>query len=87
MKMAGETEDTTPRSETEQLIWQELTWQRIEMYEPFNQILSWITNSICLTSIRNPMRIDFDKVIPFKVQMKLDIPNLEGNIEEEYVDN
>ena len=87
MKMAGETEDTTPRSETEQLIWQELTWQRIEMYEPFNQILSWITNSICLTSIRNPMRIDFDKVSAFKVQMKLDIPNLEGNIEEEYVDN
>ena len=33
------------------------------------------------------MRIDFDKVSAFKVQMKLDIPNLEGNIEKEYVDN
>ena len=33
------------------------------------------------------MRIDFDKVIPFKVQMKLDIPNLEGNIDEQYGDS
>ena len=40
-----------------------------------------------MTSIRNPTRIDFDKVIPFKVQMKLDIPNLEGNIDEQYGDS
>ena len=81
--MEGEIEDTISHSETEQLIGQALTWQRIEMYEHFNNILAWITNSIFMTSIRNPMRIEFDKVIPFKVQMKLDIPNLEGNIDEQ----
>ena len=32
------------------------------------------------------MTYSFDKVIPFNVQMNLDILNLEGNIDVEYVD-
>ena len=32
------------------------------------------------------MTYSFDKVIPFNVQMNLDIVNLEGNIDVEYVD-
>ena len=33
------------------------------------------------------MRLHSDKISPFKVQMNLDIPNLEGNIDAESIDN
>ena len=33
------------------------------------------------------MRPNSDKISPFKVQMNLDIPNLEGNINTESIDN
>ena len=33
------------------------------------------------------MRPHFDKIIPFKVKMILDIPNIEVNIDVESVDN
>ena len=33
------------------------------------------------------MRPHFDKIIPFKVQMNIDIPNIEGNIETKSIGN
>jgi hypothetical protein len=37
------------------------------------------------TLTSDPIGTTFDKVIPFKFQMNLNIPNLEGNIDVEVV--
>ena len=39
------------------------------------------------TSVESLMRSQYDKIIPFKVKMNLDIPNFEGNTDVKFVDN
>ena len=77
--MESEWHDKTPCSEIEQLIEKALGWN--EMYEHFNGTLTQLTNSFDLNLVNNLMRSSFDVVSPFKVQIDLDIPNLEGNID------
>ena len=85
--MTGENVDNTPSGETEWLIEKALVQEWIQLYEHFNKILFWCTSSFGSKLANNPMRNAFDKVIPFKMQMSLNILNLEGNIDAEYVDN
>ena len=53
------------------------------MFSQFNEILK----RFCSTSGGFLTRMNSEKMSPFKVQMNLDIPNLEGNIDAESVDN
>ena len=39
------------------------------------------------TSVESLMISQYDKIIPFKVKMNLDILNFEGNIDVKFVDN
>ena len=54
------------------------------MCDHFNEILVYSFGS---TSVSNPERNAFDKIIPFKVKIKLDILKLEGNIDTPVIDN
>lgn len=86
-KMAEEANNKHATEETKRLIEQALAQQRTEMYEHFNEILARLTSSFGSTLVSNSTRNAFDKASPFKVQMNLDIPNLEGKIDAEFVDN
>ena len=68
---------------TEQLIEKELARQQTKMFCHFSEILIQVT----LNYGESLMRPHSDKIIPFKVQMNMDILNLEGNIDTESVDN
>ena len=85
--MESEIEDITTHSETEKFIEKALARQRTKIYEHFNEILTQLTSSLGLALISNPMRFSFDRIFPFKVQMNLAIPNLEGKIDAEFMDN
>ena len=53
------------------------------MFAQFSEILIRVTSNTEESSTRHHS----NKINPFKVQMNLDIPNLEGNIDMESVDN
>ena len=53
------------------------------MFAQFNDILMRFT----VNSGESSTQPHFDKISPFKVKMNLDIPNLEGNIDAESIDN
>ena len=53
------------------------------MFTQFNAILMQFSS----TSGGSSTRSNFDKISPFKVQMNMDILNLEGKIDMESVDN
>ena len=53
------------------------------MFTQFSEILLKVT----VNSVESSTRSHYDKIITFKVKMNMDIPNLEGNIDRESVDN
>ena len=53
------------------------------MFSQFSEILLKVTAN----SMESSTQSHYDKIITFKVKMNLDIPNLEGNIDRESVDN
>ena len=53
------------------------------MFAQFSEILMQVTSKSRESSTRHHS----DKISPFKVQMNLDIPNLEGNIDAESINN
>ena len=57
------------------------------MYEHFNEVFVRFTSSLGLNSVSDQPRSTFDKVSPFKVQINLDLPNLEGKIYVDSVDD
>ena len=69
--------------ETDQLIEKALARQQTKMFTQFSEILMRVTAN----SGESLTRPHSNKIIPFKVQMNLDIPNLEGNIDVESIDN
>ena len=81
--MVEETDNRHATNEIEQLIEKPLAHQRTEMFTQFSDILIIFT----LAFIESSTIPHFDKIIPFKVQMNLDILNLESNIDVESVDN
>ena len=81
--MGEEADNRHATDETKKLIEKALARQRIEIFAQFNEILMRVT----LNSGESLMRPHSDKINPFKVKMNLDIPNLEGNIDVESVDN
>ena len=82
-KMAKEVDNRHATNEIEQLIEKALDRQRTKIFTQFNKILLRDTAN----SRESSTRTHFDKISPFKVQMNLDIPNLEGNIDMESVNN
>ena len=81
--MAEEADNRHATDETEQLIEKALALQRTEMLTKFREIFMRVTTNLGESSTQS----HFDKISPFKVQMNLDIPNLEGKIDMEFVDN
>ena len=81
--MAEEANNRHATDETEQLIEKELARQQTEMFSHFSEILMQVT----LNYGESLMRPHSDKIIPFKVQMNMDILNLEDMIDAESVDN
>ena len=81
--MAKETYNRHATNETKQLIEKSLAHQWTEMFTQFSKILLRFTVNFGESLTQS----HYDKIIPFKVQMNLDIPNLEGNIDMEFVDN
>ena len=53
------------------------------MFSQFNDILIWFASNFKESSIQT----HFDKIIPFKVQMNMEIQNIEGKIDVESIDN
>ena len=53
------------------------------MFSQFNKILT----QFALASIGSSMRPHTDKISPFKAQMNMDIPNLEGKFNIESIEN
>ena len=70
-------------NETKQLIEKELARRRTKMFAQFSEIFLRVTTN----SRESSTHSHSNKIIPFKVQMNLDIPNLEGKIDAEPVDN
>ena len=60
-----------------------LAFQRTKMFTQFSEILLRDTAN----SKESSTRSHFDKINPFKVKMNMHIPNLEGNIDVESVNN
>ena len=81
--MVEEADNRHATNKIEQLIEKSMAHQQTEMFTQFSDILMRVTvnSRECLTQPHS------DKIIPFKVQMNLDIPNLEGKIDVESVDN
>ena len=75
-KMAEEEDNRHATDETEKLIEKELALQQIEMFAQFSDILMRVTSN----SRESSMQHHYDKIIPFKVQVNLYMPNLEGKI-------
>ena len=82
-KMAEEEENRHVTNETEQLIEKALTCQGTKMFSQFNKILMRVTTN----SGESSMQPHSNKIIPFKVQMNMDIPNLDKKIDTESVDD
>ena len=82
-KMTKEIDNRHATDETKQLIEKCLAHQRTEMFAQFSEILMRLT----LNSKESSMRHNSDKIIPFKVKMNLDIPNLEVKIDMKSIDN
>ena len=82
-KMVEEADNRHATNEIEQLIKKSLARQRTEMFTQFNQIFMRVTANSGEFSTQSHS----DKISPFKVQMNLDIPNLEGKIDAESVNN
>ena len=81
--MTEETNNRHATDEREQLIEKELAHQWTEMFTQFSEILM----RVIANSGESSMRYHFDKINPFKVQMNLDIPNLEGKIDVKSIEN
>ena len=82
-KMVKEVDNRDATDEIEQLIEKELAHQRTEMFAQFSAILMRVTSN----SEESFSWPHSDKIIPFKVQMNLDILNLEGKIDVESLNN
>ena len=81
--MVKEVDNRHATKETEQLIEKSLARQWTEMFTQFNEILMRVTSN----SWESSTRPHSDKISPFKVKMNLYIPNIEGNIDAESIDN
>ena len=81
--MAKEADNRHATNETKQLIEKTMAHRHTKMFAQFNEILLRFAS----TSRESATRHCYDKIIPFKVQMNLDIPNFEGKIDAESVDN
>ena len=81
--MVEETNNRHATDEIEKLIENALAHQWTEMFTQFNKILLRVTANSGESSTRSHS----NKIIPFKVQMDIDISNLKGNIDMESVDN
>ena len=81
--MVEEANNGHATNETEKIIEKELARQQTEMFTQFNDILMWVT----LNSEESSTWNHSDKISPFKVKMNMDIPNLEGNIDNESVND
>ena len=82
-KMVEEADNRHATNEIEQLIEKALARQRTEMFAQFSEILM----RVIANSRESSTQSHSDKISPFKVQLNLDISNLEGKIDTESVDN
>ena len=81
--MAEEVDNRHTTDEIEKIIEKSLAFQQTEMFSQFIEILMRFTTNFGESSTRSR----YNKINPFKVQMNLDIPNLEGKIDVESIDN
>ena len=81
--MVEEENNRHATDETKQIIEKALARQWTEMFTQFSEILMRVTSNSRESSTQHHS----DKIISFKVQMNLDIPNLEGKIDAESIDN
>ena len=81
--MAGEADIRHATNEIEQLIEKSLARQQTKMFAQFNEILMRFTSN----SRESSTWLHSNKIDPFKVKMNLDIPNLEGKVDVESIDN
>ena len=82
-KMVDEANNRHATDEIDQLIEKALARQRTEMFSQFSEILMQVTAN----SGESSTQYHSGKINPLKVQMNMDILNLEGNIDVESVDN
>ena len=81
--MAEEADNRNSSDKVEKLIEKALDRQWTEIFTKFSEIIMRFT-SISRESSERPHS---NKIIPFKVKMNMDIPNIEGKIDVELVDN
>ena len=79
--MVEEVDNRHATEEIEQLIEKALARQWTEIFAQFSEILMRVISKSRETS----MQPHSNKINPFKVKMNLDIPNLKGNIDVEFV--
>ena len=81
--MDEEADNRHATNKTDKLIEKSMACQWTKMFVKFSEILMWFASK----SGESSPWPHSNKIIPFKVKMNLDISNLEGKIDAEFVEN
>ena len=81
--MVEEVDNRHAADKTKQLIEKSLAHQQTKIFTQFSEILMRVTAN----SGESSTRLHSDKISPFKVQMNMNISNLEGKVDAESVGN